>query len=106
MRLERLRRRDPALDAQMRADMFTEGESLAAAKEAVDDTAAGDTVATEGSLGVGSLRAGGDQSSASRTGADHRGRLGRLGQDRGRGPADAQAHTVQPQAVDFDRPHG
>ena len=56
MTLEWLRRRDPALDAQMRTYLFTQGDILAAEEDAVDETAAADTAAADGSLGVGSLR--------------------------------------------------
>ncbi|HET7315134.1 ferritin-like domain-containing protein [Salinisphaera sp.] len=56
MTLEWLRRRDPALDAQMRTYLFTEGDILAAEEEgAIDEAPAGEP-ATDGSLGIGSLR--------------------------------------------------
>ena len=51
MALEWLRRRDPALDEQLRRYLFTEGSI--AAKE---DEAAADDDAGSGSLGVGDLR--------------------------------------------------
>jgi len=58
MALEWLRRRDPALDEQMRAYLFTEGDIVAVEEETADDaTAAGDEApAADGSLGIGSLR--------------------------------------------------
>ena len=60
MTLEWLRRRDPALDAQMRTYLFTEGDILAAEEKAVgEDNPVGDAApaaAGDGSLGIGSLR--------------------------------------------------
>lgn len=60
MALEWLRRRDPALDEQMRTYLFTTGaiaDADGAGESAVDDTV---DVApdADGSLGIGSLRAG------------------------------------------------
>jgi uncharacterized protein len=51
MALEWLRRRDPALDAQLRKYLFTEGSIIEKEDEAAADNDAGD-----GSLGIGSLR--------------------------------------------------
>jgi ferritin-like protein len=51
MALEWLRRRDPALDEQLRKYLFTEG-----AITAKEDEAAADDDAGSGSLGVGDLR--------------------------------------------------
>jgi ferritin-like protein len=66
MTLEWLRRRDPALDEQLRTYLFTSGSILAAEEEAVDGGAEGDDAidgggagpapATDGSLGIGGLR--------------------------------------------------
>jgi uncharacterized protein len=50
MALEWLRRRDPALDEQLRKYLFTEGSITAKEDEAADDAAG------SGSLGVGDLR--------------------------------------------------
>src|SRR6266511_1547831 len=50
MALEWLRRRDPALDEQLRKYLFTEGSITAKEDEAADDDAG------SGSLGVGDLR--------------------------------------------------
>ena len=55
MTLEWLRRRDPALDAQMRTYLFAEGDILAAEDEAMEDDAPDDD-SGDGSLGIGSLR--------------------------------------------------
>lgn len=55
MALEWLRRRDPALDAQMRTYLFTEGD-IVAEEEADDGDAGGLIPPGDGSLGVGSLR--------------------------------------------------
>lgn len=54
MTLEWLRRRDPALDAQMRAYLFTDSE-IAAAQEPADDNADSAT-SSDGSLDIGSHR--------------------------------------------------
>jgi ferritin-like protein len=51
MALEWLRRRDPALDEQLRKYLFTEGSITA-----MEDEAAADDDAGSGSLGVGDLR--------------------------------------------------
>ena len=51
MALEWLRRRDPALDEQLRRYLFTEGSITAK-----EDEAAADDDAESGSLGVGDLR--------------------------------------------------
>lgn len=58
MTLEWLRRRDPALDAQMRTYLFTEGDILAAEEQAMDDDngQAMPSPSTDGSLGIGSLK--------------------------------------------------
>ncbi|MES1924899.1 ferritin-like domain-containing protein [Salinisphaera sp. T31B1] len=57
MTLEWLRRRDPALDAQMRTYLFAEGDIVDAEDAAMTDTgAAPGTAAGDGSLGIGSLR--------------------------------------------------
>jgi ferritin-like protein len=62
MTLEWLRRRDPALDEQLRTYLFTSGSILAAEEEAMGDgSAEGDGGApsapsSDGSLGIGSLR--------------------------------------------------
>lgn len=54
MALEWLRRRDPALDAQMRTYLFTEGDILAADEGGTSETAA-PAPPGDGSLGVGNL---------------------------------------------------
>ena len=54
MSLEWLRRRDPALDAQLRQYLFTQGSILEIEKEAEGGGEAGP--AGDGSLGIGSLR--------------------------------------------------
>jgi uncharacterized protein len=51
MALERLRRRDPSLDEQLRKYLFTEGSITAK-----EDEAAADDDAGSGSLGIGDLR--------------------------------------------------
>lgn len=57
MTLEWLRRRDPALDTQMRTYLFTEGDILAAEEKTADDEATTTAApAADGSLGIGSLR--------------------------------------------------
>jgi len=60
MTLEWLRRRDPALDEQMRIYLFADGDILKAEEKAMagDDTAApsGGGMAADGSLGLGSLK--------------------------------------------------
>lgn len=57
MTLEWLRRRDPALDAQMRTYLFTEGDILAAEENAMSEhEEAAPTASSDGSLGIGSLR--------------------------------------------------
>jgi ferritin-like protein len=66
MTLEWLRRRDPALDEQLRTYLFTSGSILSAEEEAMgrggedDDADGGDggaaPAAPDGSLGIGSLR--------------------------------------------------
>lgn len=59
MALEWLRRRDPALDAQMRTYLFTEVDIVDAEEGEPDDTGepATDILDAGGSLGIGSLRA-------------------------------------------------
>lgn len=54
MTLEWLRRRDPALDAQMRAYLFTDGDILA--EEENESETATAASSGDGSLGIGSLR--------------------------------------------------
>ena len=67
MTLEWLRRRDPALDEQLRTYLFTSGSILAAEEEAMGGGAEGDddadagggggaAPAADGSLGIGGLR--------------------------------------------------
>jgi ferritin-like protein len=63
MTLEWLRRRDPELDQHLRTYLFTEGDLLAIEEEAERDggddgspDAGASTGATDGSLGLGSLR--------------------------------------------------
>jgi ferritin-like protein len=62
MTLEWLRRRDPALDEQLRTYLFTEGDILDVEADAMGRTDEAATVATppsrpaDGSLGIGSLR--------------------------------------------------
>jgi ferritin-like protein len=63
MTLEWLRRRDPELDQHLRTYLFTEGDLLAIEEEAEGDggddgspDAGASTGATDGSLGLGSLR--------------------------------------------------
>jgi ferritin-like protein len=57
MSLEWLRRRDPVLDAQMRAYLFTKGDIAAEEEQETGDTAPGQVGAgSDGSLGIGSLR--------------------------------------------------
>jgi ferritin-like protein len=60
MTLEWLRRRDPALDRQLRTYLFTD-KPVMEVEEAADaaDADAGDAGESDGSLGIGSLRAGG-----------------------------------------------
>lgn len=53
MTLEWLRRRDTALDAQMRTYLFTDGDVVAAGE---DDDSEAEAPAGSGSLGIGSLR--------------------------------------------------
>lgn len=55
MTLEWLRRRDPGLDAQMRAYLFTDGDIAALEPDEADDATI-TTADSDGSLGVGSLR--------------------------------------------------
>lgn len=55
MTLEWLRRRDPALDAQMRTYLFTDGDILAAEEGAMADESGVEKVTADRSLGVGSL---------------------------------------------------
>lgn len=59
MALEWLRRRDPALDEQMRAYLFTDVD-IVAAEDGADaaHSAAVETPVAAGGLGIGSLRAG------------------------------------------------
>ncbi len=57
MSLEWLRRRDPVLDAQMRAYLFTEGDIVAEEEQETGDTALAEGGgSSDGSLGIGSLR--------------------------------------------------
>lgn len=56
MTLEWLRRRDPALDAQMRTYLFTEGDILEAEEQAMPNGGDDTSAAADGSLGIGSLR--------------------------------------------------
>lgn len=57
MTLEWLRRRDPALDTQMRTYLFTDGDIMAAEERtAGDDDAPASAPDASGSLGIGSLR--------------------------------------------------
>lgn len=58
MTLEWLRRKDPALDRQMRTYLFADGDILAAEDAAMagESDDAGDAPAGDGSLGIGSLR--------------------------------------------------
>lgn len=55
MTLEWLRRRDPALDAQMRTYLFTDGD-ITAEEDAAESGDASAGAANDGSLGIGSLR--------------------------------------------------
>jgi ferritin-like protein len=59
MMLEWLRRRDPGLDEKLREYLFTDG-SIAGREEAATGAAVEDArgASSEGSLGIGSLRAG------------------------------------------------
>src|SRR5699024_8482554 len=60
MALEWLRRRDPALDEQMRTYLFTEADILAVEEDAEDDAdGAPATAPASGALAIGSLRGGG-----------------------------------------------
>lgn len=57
MTLEWLRRRDPALDKELRTYLFTEGDILAVEDAAEsDDDAEEDPAPGDGSLGIGDLR--------------------------------------------------
>jgi len=56
MALEWLRRRDPALDANLRKFLFTSGPITEIGDEAPDGTAAGGQDLAAGSLGIGSLK--------------------------------------------------
>ncbi|GAB3676221.1 encapsulin-associated ferritin-like protein [Salinisphaera aquimarina] len=56
MTLEWLRRRDPALDEQMRIYLFGEGSILKAEEKAMDDDDNAPAGGTDGSLGIGSLK--------------------------------------------------
>ena len=58
MTLEWLRRRDPALDEELRTYLFTEGDILAVedAAESGDDDADASSTPGDGSLGIGDLR--------------------------------------------------
>jgi uncharacterized protein len=58
MVLEWLRRRDPALDANLRQYLFKEGSITEKEAPAEAAAAAGATSSTAGSLGIGSLRGG------------------------------------------------
>ncbi len=56
MTLEWLRRRDPIFDEHLRTYLFTQGSITAIEEEAVGGGDAGGAAASDGSLGIGSLR--------------------------------------------------